>query len=156
MTLAVHKKQEIKAYTYNNLLISNLHFCVFTPNTCKIIDTTIRYFCRLFKYNSCLSDLFMFFVKFSELHPKCMRLACGLLRLDGLHSFSIRVNDIFWLAFKQLHSFMPFVNIMRILTKKNTENVVMTISLKNCNDILYLLLPFYSCQYYIISVNTIL
>ena len=99
-------------------LISYFHLGKFTPNTSQVVNTTICDFCRFLKYHPRFSDLFMFLVKFGELNPECMRFSCGLLRVDSLDGFSVRVDDVFWFAFEKFNSFVPFVNIVGVLTKQ--------------------------------------
>ncbi len=99
-------------------LISYFHLGKFTPNTSQVVNTTICDFCRFLKYHPRLCNLFMFLVKFGKLNPECMRFPCGLLRVDSLDGFSVRVDDVFWFAFEKFNSFVPFVNIVWVLTKQ--------------------------------------
>ena len=109
------------AWICNYLLMPNLHFTKLAPHTGQVIYFTVVHFGGFIEDHSGLGQLTVLFIKLSKLHPQRMRFAWRQLWFHSLNCLGVCVDDFFWFSLIEFHPFMPFMDIVGVLTQKHTK-----------------------------------
>jgi len=98
--------------------VPQLHFCKFRPNVGQIIDCLEVHLHSLLKDGPGLREILVF-VELGKINPKRGHLPGRLLWVDSHDRLGVSLHHLFRLASIQFSSFLPLVNVIRVLPQKD-------------------------------------
>ena len=85
-----------------------------------MVDLATMHLCGLLENHSGIVQVSMVFIEFGESAPETVQFAHGLLTGYGFDGFCVRQDLFRRLSFEELHTFVPLMDIVRILSQHHT------------------------------------